>query len=152
MRHTQLFQILLICACWMISVIGQSSHAATIQGQVTGVESGELIQIKTSDGRYRQVKLAGIQIPRHSRIWTANAKRHLAMRLAGGIVTVDYQKLTAKGVILGLVRHGGADVALQMLKAGLARVSIEDPLNPQTLRVYQTYEARARNRGMGLWH
>ncbi|MCG7932814.1 MAG: thermonuclease family protein [Candidatus Thiodiazotropha lotti] len=148
MRHTQLIQIALISVCLMI---GQTSHAASIQGQVTGVDSGELIQIKTSDGRYRQVKLTAIHIPTHSRIWTVNAKRHLAMLLAGRIVTVEYQKLTAKGVILGLVRHGGADVALQMLKAGLARVSIGDPLNPQTLGVYQAYETRARNRGMGLW-
>ncbi|MCG7982483.1 MAG: thermonuclease family protein [Candidatus Thiodiazotropha lotti] len=152
MRHTQLFQIVFTCVCLMISLISQSSHAASIQGQVTGVDSGELIQIKTSDGRYRQVKLTGIHIPTHSRVWTVNAKRHLAMLLAGRIVTVEYQKLTAKGVILGLVRHGGADVALQMLKAGLARVSIGDPLNPQTLGVYQAYETQARNRGMGLWH
>ena len=152
MRHTHLLQIVLISSCLMFSLVSRSIHAATLQGQVTGVDSGELIQIKTSDGRYRQVKLAGIHIPNRSGIWAVNAKRHLAMLLAGRIVTVEYQKLTAKGVILGLVRHGGADVALQMLKAGLARVSNGEQLNPQTLGVYQAYELRARNRGMGRWH
>ncbi|MEW8339768.1 MAG: thermonuclease family protein [Candidatus Thiodiazotropha taylori] len=151
MKHTRLFQIVLISSFWVISLIGQTSHAASIQGHVINVDSGELIQIKSSDGRYRQVKLLGIHIPRHSKVGSIDAKRHLAMLLAGRIVTVEYQKLTTKGVILGLVRHGGADVALQMLKAGLARVSIGDPLNPQTFRVYQAYEARARNSGMGLW-
>ncbi|MBW9257647.1 MAG: thermonuclease family protein [Candidatus Thiodiazotropha sp. (ex. Lucinisca nassula)] len=152
MRHTRLFQIVLISSLWVISLIVQTGHAASIQGHVINVDSGELIQIKTSDGRYRQVKLVGIHIPRHSKVGSIDAKRHLAMLVAGRIVTVEYQKLTAKGVILGLVRHDGADVALQMLKAGLARVSVGDPLNPQTLGVYQAYETRARNRGMGHWH
>ncbi|MEW8498269.1 MAG: thermonuclease family protein [Candidatus Thiodiazotropha taylori] len=151
MKHTRLFQIVLISSFWVISLIGQTSHAASIQGHVINVDSGELIQIKSSDGRYRQVKLLGIHIPRHSKVGSIDAKRHLAMLLAGRVVTVEYQKLTTKGVILGLVRHGGTDVALQMLKAGLARVSIGDPINPQTLGVYQAYEARARNSGMGLW-
>jgi endonuclease YncB( thermonuclease family) len=152
MRHTRLLQITLISAWLWIFLVSQPILAATIQGQVIGVDSGEQIQIKTSDGRFRQIKLAGIYIPTHSRIWVANARRHLAMLLAGRIITVEYQKLTTKGVILGLVRHGGTDVALQMLKSGLARVSTGDQLNPQTLGIYQAYESRARNSGMGIWH
>ncbi|MEJ2621440.1 MAG: thermonuclease family protein [Candidatus Thiodiazotropha sp.] len=151
MRRKQLHQILLIAICLLVSLASHSLQAATLKARVINVDSGEQIQIKTTDGRFRQVKLAGIQIPNHSKIWLANARRHLAMLLAGRMVTVDYQKLTAKGVILGVVRHGGADVALQMLKAGLAHVSDGDQLKPQTLKLYLNYQSQARNKGLGLW-
>jgi endonuclease YncB( thermonuclease family) len=151
MRHSQLLKITLITICLVLSLSSRSLLAATLQARVINVDSGVQIQIKTTDGRFRWVKLAGIQIPTQSKIWLANARRHLAMLLAGRMVTVDYQKLTAKGVILGIVRHGGANVALQMLKAGLARVSDGDLLKPQTLKLYLKHESQARNRGVGLW-
>jgi endonuclease YncB( thermonuclease family) len=131
--------------------MGNNSLAATLHGQVSAVLSGEQIRVTISDGQTRQVKLLGIQTPSHSRQAFADAKRHLSMLLAGRHITVEYRTVMANGVILGVVQHGGSDIALRMLQAGLARVADVAHLEPETWRLYQASESQARNRRMGLW-
>jgi endonuclease YncB( thermonuclease family) len=133
------------------SLIGNSAPAASLYGQVSAVLSGEQIRVNISGGQTRQVKLLGIQTSSHSRQAFADAKRHLSMLLAGRHITVEYRTVMANGVILGIVRHGGSDIALRMLQAGLAKVADLAHLEPDTRRLYQASEFQARNRKMGLW-
>lgn len=64
------------------SLGANSVAAASLQGRVMNVFSGELIQASISDGRRRQIKLLGIRVPVDSRSLSADAKRHLHMLIA----------------------------------------------------------------------
>jgi endonuclease YncB( thermonuclease family) len=132
-------------------LMANDCHAATMQGQVLEILSGERITIKLMDGAYREVKLTGIRIPTLNKTSAQIAKRHLGMLLAGRYVSVEYTSLSPRGVILGKVLHGGSDIALRMLSNGLAVVSNHSRLQPSRLRQYKQAEATARTRGLGFW-
>ncbi|MES9860694.1 MAG: thermonuclease family protein [Candidatus Thiodiazotropha sp. LLP2] len=134
------------------SLGADSVTAANLQGRVINVFSGELIQAAIPDGRRRQIKLLGIRVPVDSRQMSTDAKQHLHMLIAGRAISVEYRVVMANGVILGTVKHGGADIALRMLKAGMARVADEAHLDPKTRRDYLAAETLAKSRRMGLWH
>ncbi|MES9850696.1 MAG: thermonuclease family protein [Candidatus Thiodiazotropha sp. L084R] len=70
---------------------------------------------------------------------------------AGRAISVEYRVVMANGVILGTVKHGGADISLRMLKAGMARIADEAHLDPKTRRDYLAAETLAKSRRMGLW-
>jgi endonuclease YncB( thermonuclease family) len=118
---------------------------------VTEILSGDRITLRISDGSFREVKLLGIHTPSPHRDSTKIAKRHLSMLLAGRFVRVKYTTLSARGVILGTVLHGGSDIALRMLTDGFA-VTINHPrLQAAIFRHYKQAEATARSRGLGIW-
>jgi endonuclease YncB( thermonuclease family) len=147
----QLWQQLLSVTLVSALLLASNGQAATMQGQVVGILSGDRITIKAADGVHREIKLIGIRIPAiHSRSQMI-AKRHLGMLLAGRYISVKYTTLSAKGVILGTVLHGGADMALRMLSDGLATVVAHPRLQAPRLRRYEQAEASARARGLGFW-
>ena len=151
MRKQSYFTYLLLSIFAIYNLSGETSWAATLQGRVTAVQSGNQIRITTSDGRHRQVRLLGIRLPSNDWRTAGSAKRHLATLIAGRHVSIEYQTLPGNGVILGRVRHGGADVALRMLEAGLAVVSDKGYLKPETRQIYLASESLARKRKMGFW-
>jgi endonuclease YncB( thermonuclease family) len=131
-------------------VLANNCHAATMQGQVVEILSGDRITIKRTDGVFKEVKITGIHIPTLDRTSEQIAKRHLGMLLAGRYVSVEYTTLTPRGVILGRVLHGGADIALRMLSDGLAVVN-HTLIQASRLRTYEQAEASARTRRLGFW-
>jgi endonuclease YncB( thermonuclease family) len=151
MRQASAIPIMLSTVLLAVTLGAPSIEAATMQGRVLNVVSGEQILITAADGRNRQIKLLGIEIPTQSIKLFFDAKRHLSMLVAGRTVIVEYRTVMANGVILGTVRHGGADVALRLLKTGLARVADETRLSPSTRRDYLASETFAKSRGLGLW-
>ncbi|MCM8855552.1 MAG: thermonuclease family protein [Candidatus Thiodiazotropha sp.] len=141
-----LLMLFLGCQCFCCN-----TFAAVAEGQVTGIQSGNQITLKLLDGRQRKVKLLGIRVPSANRRSAEIAKRHINMLLAGRFVSIEYETLLPSGVILGTVLHGGSDIALRMLQAGLAEVADHRYLQPLQLRSYSETEAFARSRGMGFW-
>jgi endonuclease YncB( thermonuclease family) len=137
----------------LLSILGgiADCHAAMLEGQVSAVLSGDRITVRTANGAYREVKLAGIRIPTHDKTSAIIAHRHLRMLLAGHFVSVEYTTLSASGVILGSVFHGGSDIALRMLDDGLAVARFHPGLNPSMANRYSQAEAAARSRGLGFW-
>ncbi|MEN8179041.1 MAG: thermonuclease family protein [Pseudomonadota bacterium] len=79
------------------------------------------------------------------------SRRHLHMLLAGKFITVIYRTLTPRGNILGQVLHGGVDINLRMIEAGMARVYPEGRLSPGVLLQYHNAERSAQARKLGLW-
>ena len=128
------------------------SGAASLSGRVSDVYEGYRLLLLTDDGRRVSVTLNGLTHPNNiSRSWKRIAKRHLHMLLAGRVVTVDYTMKSPRGVILGLVRHGGADVGLRMLQDGMATFDRRSLLPPTTRDSYQQAQDDARRRAVGYW-
>ncbi|MEW8027759.1 MAG: thermonuclease family protein [Candidatus Thiodiazotropha sp.] len=126
-------------------------HAAMLEGQVVAILGSDRITLRLADGAYREIKLTGISIPGHDKEMKKIAQRHLNMLLAGRFVSVEYNTLSARGVILGTVLHGGSDMALRMLSDGFAVTTNHPRLQPSRLRRYEQAEVNARARGLGFW-
>jgi micrococcal nuclease len=128
------------------------AQAADLSGQVISVPDATRIILQTDQGERLRVKLAGIQYPRNKLTGADIGKRHLHMLLAGRFVTVEVISRSPRGVILGRVLHGGADVGLQMLQAGLAETAADSAaLDPALKQRYREAEREARSREMGYW-
>ena len=139
--------LILTLLCW-----SPFSGAASLTGRVSDVYEGYRILLVTDQGHRLSVTLKGLSHPPNiDRNGKRVIKRHLHMLLAGRVVSVDYTMKRPRGVILGLVRHGGADVGLRMLQDGMATLDRQSSLPPATRDRYQQAQNEARRRAVGYW-
>jgi endonuclease YncB( thermonuclease family) len=142
---------------WLLALLGclllpLPSFAVSLSGQVIAVPDANRIILHTEDNRRLPLALLGLAVPdTTNRQWRKIARRHLQMLLSGRFVTVDYSMRDKQGVILGVVRHGGADIALQLLRSGLAVTRDHIALSAELKGAYLQAEQEARRRGMGYW-
>ena len=73
------------------------------------------------------------------------------MLLAGKFITVVYNSLTPKGVILGRVLHGGVDINQRMIEAGQALAHHHAGLDQYILDRYVKAQALSKQLGLGMW-
>lgn len=126
-------------------------QSATLDGRVFAVQNGNQITISMESGKFRNVILMGVAVPDTGSSAGRNAKRQLHSLLAGQVVTIEYRTLTPRGVIIGTVYRGGADMNLRLIQSGLARAKSERGLDREMLDRYRTAEQQARQRRLGLW-
>ena len=139
----------LLLACLLLPL---AVSAADLAGQVIAVPDANRIILLTQDERRLPVALLGLGVPGpNDRAWRKIGRRHLQMLLAGRFVKVESITRSTTGVILGEVRHGGADIGLRLLLSGLAIIRDDANIPPQTRHKYQQAEQEARRRGMGYW-
>ncbi|MEJ2452611.1 MAG: thermonuclease family protein [Candidatus Thiodiazotropha sp.] len=148
-RPVSLSRLLPLLVCLLLP---NAASAVSLSGQVIAVSDAYRIIFLTDDGRRLPVALIGVKLPDAAdRKWREIGKRHLRMLLSGRFVTVDFTMRDKQGVILGEVRHGGADIGLRLLRSGLAVIR-HDAALPATLKTqYLQAQEEARRRGMGIW-
>jgi len=129
----------------------QPIRAASLSGQVLSVQSGNRISLSLNSGAHKNVQLLGLKNPQSDAGLERASRRHLHMLIAGRFVSVVYRTLTPKGVILGQVLHGGADINLRMLEAGMARLNPDKKLPQKDLLKYHEAQRRAQIRQLGIW-
>ena len=149
-QRIRLFWLLTLLASGFLLPV--TATATTLSGQVIAVPDANRIILHTEDGRRLAVALIGVKLPDNAqRKWREIGKRHLAMLLSGRFVTVDFTMRDDRGVILGEVRHGGADIGLRLLLSGLAVSRPDTPMPTDLKKQYQAAQDEARRRGMGFW-
>ncbi|RLJ16775.1 dihydrolipoamide succinyltransferase [bacterium endosymbiont of Escarpia laminata] len=135
----------------LLLMLSHPVQSATLDGRVFAVQSGNQITISMESGKFRNVILMGVAVPDTGSSAGRNAKRQLHSLLAGQVVTIEYRTLTPRGVIIGTVYRGGADMNLRLIQSGLARAKSERGLDREMLDRYRTAEQQARQRRLGLW-
>ncbi len=129
-----------------------AAFAASLGGQVIGVPDANRLTLLTPDGRRLPVALLGLTLPDPADPkWRGINRRQLQMLLAGRSVSVDYTARNPQGVILGVVRHGGADTGLRLLRSGLSVIDAQAALPSGLDALYRQTQQEARQRGMGYW-
>jgi endonuclease YncB( thermonuclease family) len=142
---------------WLLALLGHlllplPSFAASLSGQVIAVPDANRIILYTEDGRRLPIALLGLAVPGSAnRQWRKIGRRHLRMLLSGRFITVEYTMRDKQGFILGVVRHGGADMGLRLLRSGLAVIRDHTVLSTELKGAYLQAEQEARRRGMGYW-
>jgi endonuclease YncB( thermonuclease family) len=128
------------------------SSATPLSGRVSDIPDANRLILLTENGRRLQIALVGLALPDPDNLkWRHIAKRHLHMLIAGRVVSVETTAVDRRGVILGVVRHGGADVGLRLLNSGLAVIHKRAPPPADIQTIYQQAQQEARRRGMGYW-
>ncbi len=146
-RLRQLLWLLLACL-----LSPTFSQAAEISGRVSDVPDAYRILLVTDDNRRLNITLSGLTLPDpNNRNWQRIARRHLHMLLAGRVVSVEHTMKRSRGVIIGLVRHGGADIGLRMIGDGLAVIDRRSLLTPAVRARYLEAQNEAQRRRVGFW-
>ncbi len=115
-------------------------------GRVVGVADGDTIVLGTAHGR-RRVRLFGIDAPESGQRFGTESRAALADMVMGKTVSLRAFGTDRYGRVLGVVRRGGTDVNLVMVRLGWAWHAVRyDRRRP--LRDAQR-AARAAKRG--LW-
>jgi endonuclease YncB( thermonuclease family) len=143
--------LLLVLISIVFILHSNSGWSASLTGQVFAVKSGELITVSESSNQFREIQLIGIDSPPVNTPTGRLSRRHLHMLLAGKFVTIVYQSINQKGMILGRVFRGGADMNLRMIEAGQAQVSMDAKMEQKVHKSYLSAQKTSQSRGLGIW-
>lgn len=126
--------------------------AETIEGRVYSVVDGDTLMVVDGSNRQREIRLLGIDAPWVTQAFGQNARTALSALAANQALSAECRKLGAQDVCR--VRIGGKDVALELVRAGMAwwnpqHVSLQ---TDQERADYQQAEFNAKIRRFGLWN
>ncbi len=135
-----------------LSLVSMSpAHAASMAGKPVQVISGDQLLLQAVNGKRYQVRLAGISAPSTREPWGAAARRFLDGLVMGRTVQLVPGLRRGRSTLTGRLFHGGADINLRMIQAGLARY---DPIGLTDAEAHEQYQAaqrQAMQRAQGFW-
>ncbi len=141
---TRYIFILAVCLCCFPAL----SFAA--QYKVIKVYDGNTVKIM-GQGKTLRVRLVGIDAPEKGQPYYTESGKYLADLVLDRFVAVrDFSTDTSKR-LLGEVFIEGANINLEMLRAGLVEVYRGDIPKELDIRAYFDAEAEARNAKAGMW-
>jgi endonuclease YncB( thermonuclease family) len=129
----------------------QAAGAPTVHsGQPTQLLSGDRLIFLTKEGRRYRVKLMGVKAPPPKGVPGAQAQRYLGSLVMGRFLTLTHRSTDAEGYLIGKLSHGGADVNIRMILAGLA---VHDPQGQTEAELIRYAEAQheAQRLKLGIW-
>jgi endonuclease YncB( thermonuclease family) len=137
----------------LLFLIVLPTHAATLQGTVTGIADGDTLYVLDRDRREHRIRLLGIDAPEHGQPYGEAAKRSLKRFAHRKAVAIEWQERDQYGRVLGKVLVMGEDAGLHQLRTGMAwwnrRYAHEQP-DGDAIR-YREAEHAARKERLGLW-
>jgi endonuclease YncB( thermonuclease family) len=143
--------VLLLCVAVVmpIAVSAQNQPAPRVyEARVTRVSDGDTVWVQPlSGGRYRKLRLDGLDAPEICQLGGAESRDALARRVLRQNVTVTERQRDDYGRGLARLEHGGEDVGSWMVDRGQAwSYRWRRNLGP-----YQAQEALARAQRRGLF-
>jgi len=146
----KMIRLVFTLCCALILACGPFVQAAGISGRALQVLSGDRLILQGSDGKRYDVRLAGVKCPPPDQKWGVAARRYLGTLIMGRSIKLTYGQQSPGRGQLGRLWHGGSDVNIRLLQAGLAQyhpVGLSDSDQHQ----YAASEQRAMTSRQGLW-
>lgn len=123
----------------------EAERTFTVIGNVMEVGWAGTVTIRPNGGVTRLVASKDVVIPGAGERHAADAWHHLKKLIGGRRVSLEYNRQTADGCLVGLMKCGKADVGLRMIKDGYAKAGPDAPA------AYHQAEAAAKSAGLGMW-
>ena len=127
------------------------------QFEVMKVYDGDTIRVK-GYGAEIKLRLAGIDAPETSKKRTGlgqrysqEAKEHLAGLILNKAIEIDGYGYLKGDLMLGVIFLDGKNINLEMVRAGLAEVYLEEPPKELNLDPFFKAEGQSRAEKMGIW-
>jgi endonuclease YncB( thermonuclease family) len=143
---------LLVIALLILCCQTLSANASTLQGLVREVHDGKSITVENT-GRRIKVVLKGMDAPEPDQPYAKVALQHLTSLVMNRPVAIELTGLGAGSTLIGKVICEERDIALQMIRDGVAWFdrSYENGLSEADRRLYAASEQAARNEHRGIW-
>lgn len=144
------FNLRVMLCCLLLVALQTAAAGGSVTGRPAQIISGDELVLLESGGGIHRVRLSGIKAHPPNQPWGAAARRHLQALVLGRSVTLYYRSTEQTPEVRGQLKHGGADINIRMLSAGLAWL---DPagLSPAEVEEYAAAEQRAQAAGLGIW-
>ncbi|MEO8767149.1 MAG: thermonuclease family protein [Nitrosospira sp.] len=129
------------------------AQAETLTGQVVKIADGDTLTVLDASKQQHRIRLTGIDAPERKQAFGTVSRQHLADRVFGRVVTVEWHQRDRYQRILGKVLINGQDANLEQIRAGLAWHYSRYARNqvPGDRERYALAEDQARRAGVGLW-
>jgi endonuclease YncB( thermonuclease family) len=130
------------------------SFSSPIAATLTGVEDGDTVYVRESNGMVATIRLAGIDAPEKAQPYGPQATTNLKRLLAGGSMNLVCTGEESYGrQVCKILLPSGEDVCLDQIKAGLAwhYKQYEETQSPAEQTEYAAAEDAARHAHLGLW-
>lgn len=122
--------------------------AAEIRGKVVAITDGDTIKVLDDlDKGVLKIRLNKIDAPEKNQAFGQKSKQYLSNLVFGKQVIIRFKEIDRYGRILGVIYYDGAEVNLQMVKAGMAWHYAYYDKTP----AYIEAEKKARASKVGLW-
>ena len=137
---------------FLLTLVSTAVGAETLDGRVYSVVDGDTLRAIDGSNRQREIRLLGIDAPWVTQAFGQNARTALSALAANQALSAECRKFGAQNVCR--VRIGGKDVALELVRAGMAwwnpqHASLQ---TEQERADYQQAEFNAKIRRFGLWN
>lgn len=141
-----------LAAGWDPGRAAPISHAP-FPARTISVSDGDTVVVIDRDGTKHRIRIAGIDAPEKGQPYGEAARSHLGELLAGRTAQVEPIKRDPFGRTVANLRIDGADVGLEMVRAGLAWhfVRYAQDQTPAERDAYARAEQQAREDRAGLW-
>ena len=135
----------------LLSIAAVTAGAETFDARVFSIADGDTLMLLDATNRQRKIQLIGIDAPALTQAFGQNARTALSALAANQPVTADCRSDSPN---LCRVRIGGKDVALELVRTGMAWWNPQHTSfqSPQERADYQQAEFNARIRRFGLWN
>jgi len=132
----------------LLCVFSLTVFPAEIRGKIVRVADGDTVTVLDAlDGAPFRVRLDKIDAPELRQPFGPEAAAYLSALISGKEVVIRFRKIDRYGRIIATVYHGGRDVNLLMVRAGLAWHYAYFDDTP----AYREAEKQARAARRGLW-
>jgi endonuclease YncB( thermonuclease family) len=143
---------LVVIALLILCCHALPANANTLQGLVREVHDGKTISVENT-GRRIKVVLKGMDAPEQDQPYGDVARQHLSSLILNRPVAIELNGLGAGSTLIGKVVCEERDIALQMIRDGVAwfERSYENGLGEADRRLYDASEQAARSEHRGIW-
>lgn len=147
--HALVIPTLLLLVC-LAPAAARASH---VEGTVLDAADGATLLVSTRDNTAARFRLRSLKVPPAASAFGSLARKHLSDLTKGRKVRLKVTALDRDGTLVGPVFDGAADVAMQMLRDGAARLDESDLgwQDEYARKLYAECEAAARAEGRGVW-
>lgn len=147
--HALIITALLLLVC----LAPAAARASNVEGTVLDAADGATLLVSTRDNTAGRFRLRSLKVPPAASAFGSLARKHLSDLTKGKRVRLRVTALDRDGTLVGPVFDGAADVAMQMLRDGAARLDESDLgwQDEYARRLYAECEAAARAEGRGVW-
>ena len=137
---------------FLLTLASAAVGAEALEGRVYSIVDGDTLMVIDGSNRQREIRLLGIDAPWVTQAFGQNARTALSALAANQVLSAECRRLGTQDVCR--VRIGGKDVALELVRAGMAwwypqHASLQ---TDRERADYQQAEFTAKIRRFGLWN
>jgi endonuclease YncB( thermonuclease family) len=117
------------------------------------VSTGDTITVSSGNNELYRVRIYGIVSPKLDESFGNEARVYLSRQILGKSISIVTKKSTNEGQLLAEVFMNGINIGIEQVRAGLARLAIDQSSQPDEnfFRPYLDAEFMAKSGRFGIW-